>query len=365
MSYVGLDAQERYFTQFYAEPLLLDPSLTGNFDGNYRINLGYRNQWFKNLENPFSTFALSVDLNFDLDKRKRVNDMAAAGLYFANDKAGVLSFGNTEMGVAGSYKKSLGPGKYLSGGLYLSLVQRNINFTNITFEDQFNGENGYTAGTAENLGGNNFSYFDQGIGISYSDYAQKTSGFNVGIALAHPTRPEISFYKRDEILGLTATSFKLPMKITAHAGAMIPIGEDLALIPRLMYVRQGVQDMATVGTNVRIHANLFNFYTGLWGRGAGANATYVFDSAGLLLGVEYDNWMLGLSYDAAIPNIIRYSRNQGTFTFPICIIRLSKTNPYEISSTAFNTPTAKPFLFLPVILNALISWALFAPILRE
>ncbi|HQW57244.1 MAG TPA: type IX secretion system membrane protein PorP/SprF, partial [Saprospiraceae bacterium] len=66
-----LTAQERYLTQFYAAPLIMDPSLTGNFDGNYRISMAYRDQWFRNLENPFSTFALSVDLSFDLNKRKR------------------------------------------------------------------------------------------------------------------------------------------------------------------------------------------------------------------------------------------------------------------------------------------------------
>ena len=124
---------------------------------------------------------------------------------------------------------------------------------------------------------------------------------------------EMCIRDRDEILGKTAESFRLPMKFTVHMGALVPMTENLALIPRLMYVRQGVQDMATGGANLRIHSNLFNFYTGLWARGAGANSKYVFDSAGLLLGVEYDNWMVGLSYDAAIPNILRYSRNQGTF----------------------------------------------------
>ncbi|HQW12895.1 MAG TPA: PorP/SprF family type IX secretion system membrane protein [Saprospiraceae bacterium] len=308
-----LTAQERYLTQFYAAPLIMDPSLTGNFDGNYRISMAYRDQWFRNLENPFSTFALSVDLSFDLNKRKRANDMAAAGLYFATDKAGLLQYGNTEMGLAGSYKKMLSPGQYLSGGLYLSLIQRNINFTNVTFEDQFNGESGYTASTGEVLGGNNFSYFDQGVGISYSNYPSKGNGFNGGIALAHLTRPEVSFLKRDEILTLTAASFRLPMKMTAHLGGKVILSEDLSLFPRLMYVRQGVQDMATIGANLRTQVNVFALHFGLWGRGAGANGKYNFDSAGLLAGIEFRNWLVGVSYDAAIPNIIHYSRNQGTF----------------------------------------------------
>lgn len=312
LSYAA-NSQERYFTQFYSAPLLLDPSLTGNFDGNYRVNMAFRDQWFKNLEKPFSVFEMNMDLSFDLQKHSRYNDYAGAGLFFATDKAGPLSFGNTEMGIAGSYRKFLGPGQFLSGGLYVSLVQRNINFTNITFEDQFNGEDGYTAGTGESLGGNNFAFFDQGIGISYSNYKEHLNGFNFGIAMAHPLRPEVSFLKRDDVLGEFAASFRLPIKYTAHAGGKIILNDYVNLYPRFLYIRQGVQDMGTLGLNVRFDSGVFGIHLGAFGRAAGGNFRYNFDSAGILAGLEYLNWQVGISYDAAIPNIIHYSRNQGTF----------------------------------------------------
>jgi len=153
-------AQDHYFTQFYGAPLLLEPSQTGNFEGNYRINLAYRNQWAKNLENPMSTFAGSVDLNYNLSKYSRKkSDHVSVGLLFATDKAGVLKYGNTEMGLSMAYHKLLGEKEYLSGGLIFSLNQRNVNFSNATFEDMFDGESGYTAGTSEVLPINNFSYF--------------------------------------------------------------------------------------------------------------------------------------------------------------------------------------------------------------
>lgn len=307
-------AQERYLTQFYAAPLILDPSLTGNFDGNYRVNLAYRNQWSKNLENPFSTFTGNIDLNFDIGGRsKRVHDVASAGIYFASDKAGVLNFGNTEMGLAGAYHKALGPGQMLSAGLYLSLNQRNINFTNVTFEDQFNGESGYTAPTSERLAENNFAFFDQGIGVNYANYASGQHGFNFGLALAHLSQPEISFYKLDSDAAPGTASFKMPMKLTFHAGGRVILSDFFSLYPRLMYQRQGVQDMATGGANIKMDINTIALHFGLWGRGAGVNSKYNFDSAGFLAGIEYNNWLVGVSYDLAIPNIIHYSRNQGAF----------------------------------------------------
>jgi hypothetical protein len=43
VSFQNIHAQERYLTQFYGSPITLT-LLTGNFEGNYRINLAYRNQ---------------------------------------------------------------------------------------------------------------------------------------------------------------------------------------------------------------------------------------------------------------------------------------------------------------------------------
>ena len=141
LSVININAQERYFSQFYGAPISLDPSLTGNFDGNYRVNLAYRDQWGQGLQNPFSVFSGSADLNFYLGKKySKRTDIASAGIYFASDKAGILQYGNSEMGLSGAFHKYLYPGTYISGGLYMSFVQRNLNFSNVTFEDMFDGE---------------------------------------------------------------------------------------------------------------------------------------------------------------------------------------------------------------------------------
>lgn len=309
----NLSGQERYLTQFYGSPITLDPSLTGNFEGNYRINLAYRNQWANNFENPYSVFQGNVDLNFNLGlKSQKVHDIASAGIYFAHDKVGILSYGNTEMGLAGSYHKALGPNQFISGGLYLSLNQRNSNFTNVTFEDQFNGEDGYTQPTAENLAENNFAFFDQGIGVNYSNYQVNQHGFNVGVAVAHLSRPEASFYKRDPDAEENTPSFRLPMKYTVHAGGRIILDDFMSLFPKGMYQKQGAFDMATVGLTLKTDVYFWSIHTGVFARGAGVHNKYNFDSAGFLLGLEYNNWQVGVSYDIGFPGIAQYSRNQGS-----------------------------------------------------
>ncbi len=39
------NAQDPRFSQFFSAPQLLNPALTGVFDGEYRVNINYRNQW--------------------------------------------------------------------------------------------------------------------------------------------------------------------------------------------------------------------------------------------------------------------------------------------------------------------------------
>ena len=48
MCCVGLsktNAQDHLFSQFFNAPIYLNPSLTGQFDGDLRVGMLYRNQW--------------------------------------------------------------------------------------------------------------------------------------------------------------------------------------------------------------------------------------------------------------------------------------------------------------------------------
>src|ERR1035441_5781184 len=38
-------AQDIHFTQFFSNPLILNPAQTGNFNGNYRVGFNFKGQW--------------------------------------------------------------------------------------------------------------------------------------------------------------------------------------------------------------------------------------------------------------------------------------------------------------------------------
>lgn len=96
---------------------------------------------------------------------------------FMQDKAGAINFSSTRIAVSGAYHKALDINntQFLSLGFQAGVVQRNVNFGNVTFEDQFNGTTGYSDPTGERLPENNFSFGDYSVGLNCDVFSPKAS----------------------------------------------------------------------------------------------------------------------------------------------------------------------------------------------
>ena len=139
-------SQDAQFYQVFASPLTLNPAMTGMIDGNFRISGVYRDQWRALVDKPFSTFAMSGDGRFSISKKRKDNsDYVGVGLYFQSDKVGAIAFTTNQLGISTAIHKSLDKRlkQYLSFGMQVSINQRNINYENLDFEDEFNGVNGF------------------------------------------------------------------------------------------------------------------------------------------------------------------------------------------------------------------------------
>jgi hypothetical protein len=79
--------QDIHFSQFLNSPLSLNPSETGNFDGDWRIVANYRNQW-QSLGVPFRTISASYDRQLYVKKHH-----LSVGLYFINEPLFTLWLG--------------------------------------------------------------------------------------------------------------------------------------------------------------------------------------------------------------------------------------------------------------------------------
>src|SRR5690606_12280972 len=62
--YFGLNAhgQDHIYSQFYSAPVYLNPALTGQFEGDLRVNMIYRNQW-TGIRGDLSYFSAAADVH--------------------------------------------------------------------------------------------------------------------------------------------------------------------------------------------------------------------------------------------------------------------------------------------------------------
>ncbi len=312
-----LFAQDKHFSQFYASPLTVNPALCGAFDGKYRVGAVYRDQWRGALDNPFVTFATSLDLRFDIGKRRVFRDAVAGGIVFFTDRVGGIDFNTNQMALVGAYHKALDrrSTQYLSLGLKFGLTQKNLNFEQLTFQDQFNGLDGYSNPTGENLSDNNYSYSDLATGLYYTVTPERQTSYYAGLALHHFNVPNASFYRGEE-----DDKDALYMKTIVHLGARFPVAKNKQLFPRILATLQGPHLSFDLGSNLRMALSDFNsmaLHAGLWFRPVKNDDSVNLDAIIGMVGVEIQNILFGLSYDSNMNSIANYSRVHGAFEFSI------------------------------------------------
>ena len=324
---VGTQAQDVHLTQFYASPLTLNPALTGGFDGQLRASLNYRDQARGLLGTAITTATAALDFRFPLSTDGRSGgDAAAVGVMFFSDKVREYDFSTNQVMLSGGYHKVLDKrtNQVLSGGLNLGIGQRNINYGNLTFQDEFairpDGTIGYFGDSRENLPTNNISYFDFGVGVNYSYAPRSRPGVYAGVAIHHVNQPNLSFYGRDND---TLAAVPLARKYTAHVAGTIPINSTTRLLPRALLQSQGQSLEALVGSNVRFQFDAFSstaMHVGGWVRGVRTVESFGADAAVILVGFEYQGVMLGTSYDFGVSQFTAGNRGRGAFEISLAFL---------------------------------------------
>jgi len=291
-------AQDQHFTQFFASPLTLNPALTGAYDGKYRLALIYRDQ------EPYKTFAGAIDLRFNFRNiGKRYKDAFGVGVVFYNDKVPEVGYSNNQINISGGFHKSLSPrnNQFLSIGAQAGISQRNFSYGNLFFEDQFSGSNGYGNPSGEILPENNFAVADFAVGLNYAYSPERSIGLYAGAAMHHILEPEVSFFVDNEDPS-QGNSNKLLRKYSAYLNLKIPVGESIQFHPRALLYIQGPHLALNAGSNIRFLIDDINgtaLHVGAWARPVrNADDSFSLDAIVGMVGIEYNSFLLGISYDA-------------------------------------------------------------------
>jgi type IX secretion system PorP/SprF family membrane protein len=192
----GLLAQDIHFSQIFETPLLRNPALAGLFAGDVRIQSVHRNQW-SSISLPYRTTSLSGEYKLQVSNQ---NDFITLGTQIMYDQAGSTALSATHVLPAINYHKSLSDDRnqYLSIGFMAGYVQRSVNQSKMTTNNQFDGTgfNG-SLSNGENLSGSRYGYFDGSAGISLNSQISENPNDNIylGLAYHHFNRPgKASFY---------------------------------------------------------------------------------------------------------------------------------------------------------------------------
>jgi type IX secretion system PorP/SprF family membrane protein len=227
-------AQDHLYSQFFNSPLYLNPALTGQFKGDLRMDLIYRNQWTA-VPGTLSYVSASIDYNVP-------RFGGGIGLLFTRSSEGTAYLDKTNFSALYSY--SVGSEDFvLSFGLQAGFTDRKIDYSKLVFDDQIDPTLGIIPGSssAGDLPFNNKFYFDSGVGTNLV-----IGEFNIGAALQHINQPNESF---------TGAPAKLPMRINTHVSYRMDLNpydnveddDKTYLIPSVVFYKQANFDSYSIG----------------------------------------------------------------------------------------------------------------------
>ncbi len=313
-----LVAQDIHLSQFYNQDHLLNPAKIGDYEGDYRLSVNYRNQWRQLNKQPIATYLISFDHIFFYKKHQ-----FSAGLMITSDRfqgeessyiTGIpftYSVNSNKFFVALShsftYKKNI-----FRTGIQTGMVMSSSDPSTQTFPNQWEYQTGDFNSKISNLENQlkpSQNYIDLNIGASW---AKKMLRFTpkIGFSINHINRPKDSYVKNDKE--------RLRARKVFFTEVIIPLNSKFALQPKLLWMWTSKANDLLIGTNVQVQTSnktIPAYYVGLHYR---HGVSRIFDAIIPTTGLYYKKYAVGLSYDVNLSTLSTGTNSRkGTFEFSL------------------------------------------------
>lgn len=279
----SLSAQDYRFTQAYANPLRLNPSMMGA-NSDLRIGLGYRTQW-SNIQKGFTTMSFTGMYPLFMKSGGKLD----VGVNVINDQAG--AFKTTDAALAIDYNKEIANDQNLCLSLMGGFAQKSLDAANLSFENQYILGSYNSSNPSNELTLNNkVSYPDVGFGLVwYMNPAREKSKLNAfaGVSGFHLNKPNQSF---------TGTKGTLPVRMIYIGGIKILGDKKIDVSPNIRMTQQAGNTEMSAGVSVDYNLNdNMKVVIGTWYRRN--------DAIAFMVGVEHKSFTFGYSYDAVTSSL--------------------------------------------------------------
>ena len=293
--------QDIHFSQYTLSPLTINPASAGAFNGIYRFNALYRMQW-GTVTVPYNTIAMSVDAR-DFADTKNFN----AGFNFYYDRAGDSHYSNLLAGLSLAYsipfdRKRL---RYLNLGIQGTVTQRSFDLERLQFDsqyipDKYGGSYMPWLPTNESFTGFTAFYPDVNAGVYYHWQPHNRKRISVGASMYNILKPRQNF--------MANTDARLDRRLNLHASGTFKVDSKIDVLPVALVMVQGTFYQFTPGIIGRyiLENHRYRYravYAGIYTRAR--------DAAYITLGMDYNEWHVGLSYDLNYSRLVPASRGQG------------------------------------------------------
>ena len=289
----GLQAQDVQYSQFYANPLFLNPAFAGSTEMT-RVGANFRNQW-PALDESFVAYTAYVDIFSE-------RFQSGFGLIVSGARESFTQSQINEVGLVYSYRLRLGENSYLHAGAQGSFVSRDVLFDRVVLGTQLDIDKGIIIGQP---GGGFEGDSQQRTADLHSGLLYYDSKFWLGISAFHLFTPEISY--------LEADGNQLPIKYSAHGGVKFGLSpgnindffnntnQERSLSIAFNYKSQGVYSQLDLGTEFYFEPIVL----GVWYRGLPTKYSLPNNEALIgLLGIELESGLdLGYSFDFSISKL--------------------------------------------------------------
>lgn len=278
--------QDPGFSQFFANPLHLNPALAGTSELPRTI-LNYRNQWPQKGA-TFTTYSISYD---QISKKLKTG----FGIKVYHDKELNNILNTSSAAFSYSYHLKFSVQSFMTLGLEAGMVLKQFNGDGLIFPSEIDQLSGVISGSSP------IAYSDEKK--FYPDFAVGALGqhndFFWGASVYHLTQPDESILEGDQ-------KGKLPMKVTLHAGARTHnlhhglLSRPFTFSPNILYQQQGSFKQLNLGFYMIEKAFVF----GGWYRN---NIDIRPDAIIALAGFAKERFQFGYSFDFTLSKLSNYS----------------------------------------------------------
>ena len=303
--------QDPSFSQFFSSPLNINPALTATINGDFRMIANCRDQWL-GPASPYRTGTVSFDGKILKNKIPESSYLGLGGMLMYDEAMqGVLksSYGS----INSSYNIKIAEGENgddhrFGVGLGLTYCHKQIDYSSLSFSNQFTGY-GFDLNmpTGESALTNMKPYISANLGFLYS-YISQYSNIDIGVAGFHLNRPKQTVTEDPKQF--------LPVRYVAHANYSVFLNERVVLNTNAIYQIQSRTSYFSAGGAVGYYLSnegeedvILN--AGLWYWSNNAIVPY--------LGLVYQNFQFGLTYDVVVSKLAQASTKPKTFELSVII----------------------------------------------